>query len=140
MWPFEQVILSLQATFLQDKHLRNVGPTTGFGESQICAEILACANENIRKEHYQYKDQTLWAIRTISHYVTFYKADIPGAYWKELENGVPQSQSVEIQRWPGENSPNSGFDLAQPDGRRAVLKALVQLRELLLQDEDDNNV
>ncbi|CAG8564436.1 11320_t:CDS:2 [Paraglomus occultum] len=114
-----------------DKHLNNVGPTSGFGESQISVEILACANENMRKEEYQYRDQTLWAIRTISHYVTFYKADIPAEYWRELELGVPQGQSVEVQRWPRENTLSSGFDLAQPAGRRAVLKALVQIRESL---------
>ncbi|CAG8576092.1 5536_t:CDS:2 [Paraglomus occultum] len=121
---------------VEDKHLRNVRPNNGFGESQISVEILACANENMRKEEYQYRDQTLWAIRTISHYVTFYKADIPAEYWRELDDGVPQSQSVEVQRWPRENTLLSGFDLAQPAGRRAVLKALVQIRELLLQDDD----
>ena len=130
---------SSQATFLQDKHLRNVRPNNGFGESQISAEILACANENIRNEGYRYYDQTLRAIRTISHYVTFYKADIPAAYWRELEDGVPHSQSVEVQRWPRENTLESGFDLAQPAGRRAVLKALVQIRESLLQEENDND-
>ncbi|CAG8650699.1 6442_t:CDS:2, partial [Paraglomus occultum] len=91
----------------EDKHLRNVRPNNGFGESQISAEILACANENIRNEGYRYCDQTLRAIRTISHYVTFYKADIPAAYWRELEDGVPQSQSVEVQRWPRENTLSS---------------------------------
>ena len=118
--------------------MKSVRPSTGFGESQICAEILACAYENIR-DKYQYRDQTLWAVRTISHYVTFYKADIPAAYWRELEDGVPHSQSVEVQRWPRENTLESGFDLAQPAGRRAVLKALVQIRESLLQEENDND-
>ena len=139
LWPFEQKLFSSpQATFLQDKHLKNVGPTTGFGESQISVEILACANENIRNKEYQYWDQTLWAIRTISHYVTFYKADIPAAYWRELEDGVPQNQSVEVQRWPRENTLSSGFNLAQPAGRRDVWKALVQIRKSLLQGEDDD--
>jgi len=119
--------------------LSNVRPNNGFGESQISAEILACANENIRNKKYRYCDQTLWAIRTISHYVTFYKANIPAAYWRELEDGVPQNQSVEVQRWPRRNILPSGFDLAQPAGRRAVLKALVQIRESLLQEENDND-
>ena len=119
--------------------MSNVRPNNGFGESQISVEILACANENMRKEEYQYRDQTLWAIRTISHYVTFYKADIPAAYWRELEDGVPHSQSVEVQRWPRENTLSSGFDLSQPAGRRVVLKALVQIRESLLQEGNDDD-
>ncbi|CAG8555750.1 8178_t:CDS:2 [Paraglomus occultum] len=90
-----------------DKHLQNVRPTTGFGESQIS---VACA-------------------------MRIY-ADIPAAYWRELEDGVPQNLSVEVQRWPRENTLSSGFDLAQPAGRQAVLKALVQIRESLLNDDD----
>jgi len=122
----------------EDKHLKSVRPSTGFGESQICAEILACAYENIR-DKYQYRDQTLWAVRTISHYVTFYKADISAAYLKELEKGVPQKEYLDVQRWPGKNAPRRGLDLAQPAGRRAVLKILVRIRESLLHEDDDED-
>ena len=81
-------------------------------------------------------DQTLWAIRVISSYVTFYKAVIPTRYWMELEKGLPNKQKFEIERWPAENGLTTGFDLAEPDGRRTVLTELVKIRESLLQEED----
>ncbi|CAG8575722.1 41_t:CDS:2 [Ambispora leptoticha] len=125
---------------VDDKHLKNVGGSTGFGETQIAVEILACGSENIRsigsEEH---TDQILWAIRVISSYVTFYKAVIPAAYWVELENGLPNKQKFEIERWPIKNGLRTGFDLAEPDGRRTVLTALVKIRESLLQEDKEED-
>ena len=119
------------------KNVKNVGLATKFGETQIAIEILACGSENIRSlEKEGYIDQTLWAIRVISTYVTFYKAEIPAMYWKELVDGLPQEQSIEIQRWPSDNGLTTGFDLSSPDGRRSVLTALTKIRESLLQEED----
>src|SRR5205823_12238729 len=115
---------------LQDKHLKNVGHATGYGETQIAVEILACGSTNIRTS--TPKDQTLWAIRVISTYVTFYKATIPALYWMELENGLPERQRVRIERWPAENGLMTGFDLAEPAGRRSALTALIRIRESLL--------
>ena len=54
----------------------------------------------------------------------------------ELENGLPNKQKFEIERWPIKNGWMTGFDLAEPDGRRTVLAALVKVRESLLQEED----
>jgi len=122
------------------KNLKNVGQSTKFGETQIAIEILACGSENIRSlEKEGYIDQTLWAIRVISTYVTFYKAEIPAMYWKELVDGLPQEQSIEIQRWPSDNGLTTGFDLSSPDGRRSVLTALTKIRESLLQEEDEED-
>ncbi|CAG8737707.1 7288_t:CDS:2, partial [Funneliformis caledonium] len=56
---------------------------------EIAVEIFACGSENIRLGETP-KDQTLWAIRVISTYVTFYKAIIPASYWIELANGLPK--------------------------------------------------
>ncbi|PKY51163.1 hypothetical protein RhiirA4_446693 [Rhizophagus irregularis] len=65
---------------VEDKHLKNVGPSTGFGETQISAEVLACVSENIRSlGKRKYADQMLWVVRVISTYVTFYKAEIPAS-------------------------------------------------------------
>lgn len=94
-------------------------------------EILACGSENIRLGETP-KDQTLWAIRVISTYVTFYKAIIPASYWMELANGLPKEQKVEVERWPIDNGLKTGFDLAEPAGRRTVLTALTKIRESLL--------
>ncbi|CAG8840960.1 4307_t:CDS:2, partial [Gigaspora margarita] len=93
-----------------DKHLNNVF-LPDFGESQMLAEILA----------------TILAVRVISSYVTFYKAKIPVAYWKELPRGLPRKQSITILRWPGGNDPKTGLDLAKPAGRLTVLTALIKI-------------
>ncbi|CAG8583725.1 2092_t:CDS:2 [Paraglomus occultum] len=64
-----------------DEHLENVWLGTGFGETQIAVEILACSNENIRScGEMEHTDQILWAIRVISSYFTFYKTVIPTTY------------------------------------------------------------
>ncbi|CAG8593712.1 10203_t:CDS:2 [Paraglomus occultum] len=123
---------------VEDKHLKNVGPSTGFGETQIAMEILACVSENIRSlGKRQYTDQTFWVIRVISSYVTFYKAEIPAMYLVELEKGLPQQQSVKVQRWPADNGLRSGFDLAEPEGRRVVLTALAKIRETLSEESEE---
>ena len=62
---------------------------------------------------------------------------IPARYWTELENGLPQNQSIEVQRWPAKNGLTTGFDLAEPAGRRSVLTALIKIRESILQEEND---
>ena len=118
------------------KNVRNVRKSTDLGETQIAIEILVCGNENIRSLKKEgYIDQTLWAIRVISTYVTFYKAKIPAMYWTELDYGLPQEQSIEIQRWPPDNGLTAGFDLSEPDGRRTVLTALTKIRESLLRED-----
>jgi hypothetical protein len=106
--------------------------------------MLASGSENMRpffrtKEHY--RDQTVFAVRVISTYVTFYKAVISAGYWKELDRGrrgLPKDHSVEIQRWPAENFPRAGIDLAEPDGRRTVLSSLIKIRQFLLQSIGEN--
>ncbi|CAG8483065.1 13037_t:CDS:2 [Acaulospora colombiana] len=111
-----------------DKHLNNVSPPH-FGEAQMLAEILACGYENVRLSR-AITDQTILAVRIIFSYVTFYKAEIPVAYWKELQRGLPRKQSITILRWPGENDPKTGLDLAKPVGRRSVLTALIKIQEI----------
>lgn len=114
---------------VEDKHLKNVYSTSNFGETQLTAEILACGNENVREGT---MDQTIYAVRVISTYVTFYKAVITKKYWEELGVGLPSKQSVIIVRWPGENGLETGVDLAEPGGRRLVLSALIRIREALI--------
>ncbi|PKY38106.1 hypothetical protein RhiirA4_451047 [Rhizophagus irregularis] len=124
---------------IQSMHLQNVGPPSNFGEVQIAAKILACACQNIRSLDYdvhiqkdqedQYIDQTIFAIRVISTYVTFYKAEIPSKYLEKLDEGLPQEQKIEILRWPNRNGAKTGYNLAQPNGRQNVLISLVKIRE-----------
>ncbi|RGB22925.1 hypothetical protein C1646_729595 [Rhizophagus diaphanus] len=119
-------------TIVEDKHLENVDATTDFGEAQILAEILAVASVNTKEK---VTNQTLFAVRVISTYVTFYKATISKAYLKEIRKGLPKKRSIEIRRWPGQNGLRTGFDLADPRGRQAALTALARIRQFLLQPE-----
>jgi hypothetical protein len=99
--------------------------------------MLACGSESMRyaegEEDDEYVEQTIYAVRIMSSFVTFYKAVIPPKYWEELEDGLPETQSVEILRWPAKNRPYSGINLAEPEGRRTVLASLAKIRNSLLQ-------
>jgi len=117
----------------EDKHLKNVS-FPDYGEAQILAEILACGWENLDRSG-KYIDQTIYAIRVISSYVTFFKVEIPKAYWKELRRGLPQKQSIEILRWPGENTKESGLDLAVAEDRVIIFEAITKLREYFLSSD-----
>ncbi|CAG8804376.1 9872_t:CDS:2 [Gigaspora margarita] len=117
---------------VDDKHLKNkkIYPLNGYGECQIGAEILACGYENMIEDNI---DQEIFAFRVISTYVTFYRAEIPASYWKEFVVRLPKKQSVVIKRWPKENnSKRSGLNLAEPDGRKAVITDLIKIRQLIL--------
>ncbi|CAG8619460.1 609_t:CDS:2, partial [Gigaspora rosea] len=127
---------------VEEKHLDIVRPSSGFGEPQLAIEILSSGSENSRTYYDEklgyFKDQTVFAIRVISTYVTFYKAMIPAKYWNELEKGYPEEQSIEILRWPARDLKDSGFDLAEPDGRKKVLPSLINIRQSLLQSIRNN--
>jgi len=123
---------------VEDKHLENVEKWLGYGEFQLAAEILTIASDNERHERNSSEQaladqakQTVYAVRVISTYVTFYKTIIPALYFKELSLGLPQ-QSVEILRWPGEIKPSAGLNIAEPEGRREVLEILVRIRKHLV--------
>ena len=94
--------------------------------------MLSLGDENncLAEEH---RNQTIFGVRIISTYVTLYKTVISATYWEELGRGLPVDQSVVIKRWPGANGLRTGFNLAEPDGRQAVLTALVKIRQSLLQ-------
>jgi hypothetical protein len=125
-------IQAKKKSFKQDKHIKNVYSSNGFGETLIAANIIACGDEDIRDtDNEKPIDKTIFAMRVISTYVTFYKAEIPAKYWSELSHGLPKSEVI-IKRWPGENAKRKGLDLVEPDGRRKVLEALANIRQCLL--------
>ncbi|CAH1766021.1 24198_t:CDS:2, partial [Entrophospora sp. SA101] len=96
----------------EDKHLKNVS-APDFGEAQILAKILACGDENLHRFE-ELIHQTIYAIRVISSYVTFYKAEIPTI-------------------WPGKNGTKSGLDLAVPKERHMIFEAITKIHHSLLQ-------
>src|SRR5581483_4391397 len=104
----------------------SIMPTNDYGEPQIAGEIIACGCENVREARTSY-DMTVFVARVISTYVTFYRTDIRKEYWTELANGCPRSQSITVRRWPASSDPVKGFDLAEPNGRRAVFDAFCRI-------------
>ena len=78
-------------------------------------------------------DQTIFGIRAISTYFTFYKTVISKEYWNELDFSLPQTESVVIKRWPEGERPQNGLDIAEPNGRREILEALARIRQFILQ-------
>ncbi|RIB17173.1 hypothetical protein C2G38_2088965, partial [Gigaspora rosea] len=118
-----------------DKHIRNknldVIPLRGYGEAQLAAEMLTCANENMLHNAHQtgaILDQIIFAVRVISTYFTFYKAIIPNGYWEELAYGLPQKESIIIKRWPEDMRPAGGLDIVEPSGRQNVLEAFFKIK------------
>uniref|UniRef100_U9URP6 Uncharacterized protein n=1 Tax=Rhizophagus irregularis (strain DAOM 181602 / DAOM 197198 / MUCL 43194) TaxID=747089 RepID=U9URP6_RHIID len=110
-------VVTNQNLNMVDKHIKNVHSSNGFGETLIAANIIACGDEDIRDtDNEKPIDKTIFAMRVISTYVTFYKAEIPAKYWSELSHGLPKSEVI-IKRWPGENAKRKGLDLVEPDGR-----------------------
>ena len=112
--------------------------TEVFLEVQIAGEILAGGSDNTREgDEVHSTDQEMFAIRVISTYVTFYRTKISALYWRELarDRGLPKKQSVMIKRWPGKNGKTTGLNLAQPDGRKAVITDLIKIRQYLLDEK-----
>ena len=104
-------------------------------ETDVAAHILACGSRNAHREGCgPPREQDLFAVRLLLTHVTFYRAKISGDYWKELEDGLPKLQSVNILRWPTQDRDEAGYDLTRPDHRKAVFSALVRIREHLLQE------
>src|SRR4051812_27232235 len=111
-------------------------PFKGFGEAQLAAEMLACGSKNMRQIAFQsgvIPDLTIFGVRAISSYFTFYKTVIPAEYWNELDYSLPHRESVVIKRWPEGENPKAGLDIAKPNGRREVLEAFARIRQFLLQ-------
>ncbi|CAG8456581.1 11835_t:CDS:2 [Funneliformis caledonium] len=88
---------------IEDKHSKNIKSASCLGEAQILAEKFAVEDENTRGNN----DRKF--IRH-SHYFHLRRFD------DDQGNGL-----------------NTGLDLAEPDGRRAVLMSLARIQQLRLQ-------
>ncbi|CAG8786236.1 25280_t:CDS:2, partial [Dentiscutata erythropus] len=110
--------------------INNSGLDTGTSES--VTDTLNMIDNNINQE--------IFAFRVISTYVTFYRAEIPASYWKEFVVRLPKKQSVVIKRWPKENnSKSSGLNLAEPDGKKAVITDLTKIQSSTSSHPISNN-
>lgn len=110
--------------------------STGFGESQIAIEMLATASRNYENEVGRYgkgSNQVIYALRIISHFVTFYCGEYTTEYLDELEDGSPLSLSATIRRFPGLNTSTSGLNLIDVVQRRTALTGLQVLQRIFAQ-------
>jgi hypothetical protein len=121
--------------FDEDKHLHSISSTTEYGESQIGAEILACAFTNFDKPDSSTRgnDQTIFAIRVIGSRFTVYKAFVSKTYIQSLNEGFPpEDQAINIMRFPpNSNDTSYGYDYANQIHRPLILHLLVRLREYM---------
>jgi hypothetical protein len=112
----------------EDKHLRNTGPPSAWGEYQIAGELIAGAYCNYSSKR-TYNDK-LYAVRVIGLKFTFYKAIIPSEYLDSLGEGLPPS-SITIYRYPPNDNVNSFpfLNFGDPTDRRRIINLLVRIRE-----------
>ncbi|CAG8476729.1 6767_t:CDS:2, partial [Scutellospora calospora] len=82
----------------------------------IVVESLTGRSENMRQADV-ISDQTVYGVRIASSYFTFYKTVIPAEYWNKLDLSLPQNEFVVIKRWLEGERPETGLDIAKPNGR-----------------------
>lgn len=121
--------------FDEDKRLHGISLTTEYGESQISAEMLACAFTNYDKADSptRGKDQMIFAMRVIGSRFTLYKSFVNKDYIQSLNEGFPpEDQNMNIVRFPPntDNTPY-GYDYADEHHRPLILNLLVRLREYM---------
>ena len=121
--------------FDEDKHLHSISLSTEYGESQISAEILACAFTNYDKADSptRGKDQIIFAMRVIGSRFTLYKSLISKDYIQSLNEGFPpEDQNMNIVRFPPNTDDTPyGYDYADEHHRPLILNLLVQLKEYM---------
>ncbi|RIA84401.1 hypothetical protein C1645_832342 [Glomus cerebriforme] len=59
---------------------------------------------------------------------------IPAKYWAKLSRGLLKTEVI-IKKWSGKNAKRKGLDLVEPNGKKAVLDMLANIREFFLYHE-----
>ncbi|RHZ61169.1 hypothetical protein Glove_349g55 [Diversispora epigaea] len=122
----------------EDKHLYSLKPYSEYGESQISAEILACAFTNFYSVDNPTagESQMIYATRVIGTRFTFYKAFLSSDYCESLKKGFPPDNlTVTISRFPSndQNITRFGYDYANKNHRCLIIDLLYRLKECLLE-------
>lgn len=120
--------------FSEDKHLNGIDSSSEYGESQIAAEILACAYNNYNKADSPTRgnDQTIYTTRVIGTRFTFYKAFVTSNYIESLNYGFPQEDNdITILRFPPKSQKQyyMGYDYANENERPIIIELLLRVRE-----------
>ena len=118
--------------FSEDKHLNGIDSSSEYGESQIAAEILACAYNNYNKADSpsRGKDQVIYTTRVIGSRFTFYKAFVSSYYIESLNEWLPPDiYNVSVLRFPPQEKSYLGYDYANEKERPIIIELLLRLRE-----------
>ena len=113
----------------EDKHIKNTGPASAWGEYQLAGELIASAycNYSISTRDY---NSILYGVRVIGLKFTFYKAVISPEYLISLGEGFPDL-TVPIIRYPV-NTKDKDFpylDYADENDRKIIVNMLIRMRE-----------
>ena len=116
----------------EDKHIRNTGPASAWGEYQIAGKLIAGAYCNYSMSSQQYKG-VLYAVRVIGLKFTFYKADITPEYLNSLGEGFP-TESITIKRYPdagrGQDFPH--LDYTEANDRKEIVDMLIRMKSAIV--------
>ena len=114
----------------EDKHIRNTGPGSSWGEYQLAGEIIAGAYDNYRK--YAIESE-IFAVRAIGPRFTFYHTIISTTYLASLSVGLPE-ESIVIKRYPPqvEATIPPGLDYTKSNERRVIVDMLHKIKHKLL--------
>jgi len=131
----------------EDKHLKNTGPSYGWGEYQIAGELLAGTYYNYALTG---RNDIVYAARVIGTKFTFYKTVPSKSYLHSLGRGLPEDETFVICRYPppipsgSSGLPESteradtyersfpSYDFSNPKERRIIIDILLRIREDLL--------
>lgn len=117
----------------EDKHIRNTGPGSAWGEHQIAGEMVASAYSSYSLASKRY-DEVSYGIRVIGLRFTFYKAVITSEYLDSLDLGFPDVP-VNILRYPPveqQEIKDRDFpylDYGEREERNKIIDILVKIRE-----------
>ena len=114
----------------EDKHIRNTGPGSSWGEYQLAGEIIAGAYDNYRKYAIQGE---IFAVRAIGPRFTFYHTIIPTTYLASLDVGLPE-ESIVIKRYPPQVDTTipPGLNYTKSNDRRVIVDMLHKIKHKLL--------
>jgi len=118
--------------FDEDKHFHSIRESTEYGESQISAELLACAYTNFDRSDSPTRgsDQIVFGIRVIGSRFTFYKAHASANYCESLTYGFPSdSERMVVLKYPSREHYPYGYDYADEKLRPTIVELLFRIRE-----------
>lgn len=112
----------------EDKHIKNTGPGSAWGEYQLAGEMIAGAFENYRKFA---TSSEIFSVRAIGPRFTFYHVIIPTTYLASLDKGLPE-ETITISRYPPQNHIPPGLDYKKLSDREVIIDLLMKIKQTMI--------